>query len=165
MTMAAEQQTIPTPALVLGLGGLIPFFSAALLVWWSLPLDLWLPAWLMQDRSISQLASMALGAYGAVILSFLGGVRWGNLLFDNEKLERWTPLTLSVIPSLIAWPALLLTPVPMLALICAGFTLQYALDVSAAKRGEVPPWFLRLRLILTSGAVVSLLLGLLGNTV
>ena len=112
-----------------------------------------------------QTATLALGGYGAVILSFLGGVRWGNLLFDQASLNSWLPLTLSVLPSLIAWPALLLAPVPMLALLAAGFTLQYALDVAGVKRGELPVWFGRLRLILTTGAILSLLAGLLGNAV
>ncbi|MFK7858742.1 MAG: DUF3429 domain-containing protein [Granulosicoccus sp.] len=150
--MTANQQSIPTPALVLGLGGLIPFIGAALMTWFG------------QNHSVQQLAMVSLSTYGAIILSFLGGVRWGNLLHDKDGLNRWMPLTMSVVPSLIAWPALLLAPIPQLALLCAGFTLQYASDVAAEKRGEVPAWFLRLRLILTSGAVLSLLAGLLGNT-
>lgn len=163
--MAADQQAIPKPALILGLGGLIPFFCASIMVWWALPIDRWIPAWLIQDRDTKQFASMALGGYGAVILSFLGGVRWGNLLFDRAALRNWLPLFLSVVPSLIAWPALLLATVPMLSLLASGFILQYALDVSAGKRGELPAWFVRLRLILTTGAVISLLLGLVGNAV
>ena len=163
--MAVDQRTIPTPALTLGLGGLIPFFCAAILVWWTLPVSLWVPPWLLQERSASQFASLALGGYGAVILSFLGGVRWGNLLFDQASLRNWMPLILSVLPSLIAWPALLLSSVPMLMLLAAGFILQYALDATAGERGELPAWFVRLRLILTSGAVASLLIGMLGNAV
>ena len=155
--MPATKPSIPTPALVLGVGGLLPFISAALLVW--------LPQILIQDRNVAQLAVVALGAYGAVILSFLGGVRWGRLLFDDASLERWMPLSISVLPSLIAWPALLLPAPFMLALLSAGFILQYALDIAAVKRGELPPWFGRLRLILTTGAVFSLLIGLLGTVV
>lgn len=163
--MADNQQTIPGPALTLGLAGLVPFLFAAILVWWPLPIDQLLPQGLFPERSIAQLATLALGAYGAVILSFLGGVRWGNLLFDQTRLHQWMPLTLSVLPSLIAWPALLLSPVSMLALLTAGFTLQYALDVAAVKRSELPVWFGRLRLILSTGAILSLLIGLLGNAV
>ena len=163
--MAANQQTIPVSALALGLCGLIPFICAAMLVWWPLPIELWLPSMLGHERTPAQTATVALGAYGAIILSFLGGVRWGNLLFDQASLNSWLPLTLSVLPSLIAWPALLLAPVPMLALLCAGFTLQYALDIAGVKRGELPVWFGRLRLILTTGAISSLLVGLLGNAV
>lgn len=160
--MPAEKPAIPVPALVLGLGGLIPFMSAALLVWSDIPFEQWFPDWLVRERSSSQVATLALGAYGAVILSFLGGVRWGNLLFDHASLRSWMPLTLSILPSLIAWLALLLAARPMIIVLSAGFTLQYALDVAAAKRGEIPPWFLRLRFILTSGAIISLLVALLG---
>jgi len=163
--MSADRQPIPTPAFVLGLGGLIPFFTTATLVWWALPIEQWLPQWILREMSASQLASYALGAYGAVILSFLGGVRWGNLLFDRANLRYWTPLTLSVIPSLIAWPALLLPQPVMLSLLAAGFVFQYVIDVAASKRGELPDWFVRLRLILTSGAVFSLLIGLAGHFV
>lgn len=160
--MPAEKPSIPVPALVLGLGGLIPFLSTALLIWIDLPVEQWLPEWLVRERDKSELAMLALGAYGAVILSFLGGIRWGNLLFDHASLSNWMPLLLSVLPSLIAWSALLLSPRPMMIVLAAGFTFQYALDVSAAKRGEIPQWFLRLRLILTSGAVLSLIVGMLG---
>lgn len=162
--MPVEKPSIPAPALVLGLGGLIPFLSAALLIWVDLAVDQWLPVWIVRERSTSELASVALGAYGAVILSFLGGIRWGNVLFDRASLQNWMPLLLSVLPSLIAWAALMLSPRSMMIVLSAGFTFQYALDVSAAKRGELPQWFLRLRLILTSGAVLSLIVGMLGAT-
>jgi len=161
--MSAEKPSIPTPAFSLGVAGLIPFIACSLLVWVQLPLEQWLPVEIVQQRGSKELATLALGAYAAVILSFLGGVRWGNLLFDHASLRSWLPLTLSILPSLVAWPSLLLTPVPMFLILGAGLVLQYALDIMAGKRGELPPWYLRLRLILTSGAVLSLLLGLLGN--
>lgn len=153
---------VPTPALVLGLCGLIPFFGAAMLIWVNVPIDSWLPEWFLRGQSVKEICTVALGAYGAVILSFLGGVRWGNLLFDNASLIRWLPLTLSVLPSLVAWLALLLAPVPMLIVLSFGFCLQLALDTAATSRGELPEWFLRLRMILTTGAVVSLIIGLFG---
>lgn len=161
--MAVNQRTIPTPALVLGLGGLIPFVCTAIMAWWSWPIEQWLPEAFLHERNADQTATLALGAYGAIILSFLGGVRWGNLLFDQASLNSWLPLSLSVLPSLIAWPALLLAPLPMLGLLATGFIVQYALDVAGVKRGELPNWFGRLRLILTTGAVLSLLIGLAGN--
>lgn len=108
-----------------------------------------------------QLAIYALGTYGAVILSFLGGVRWGNLLSDHSQVRRWGALTLSVVPSLIAWPALMMPPIAMLATLSAGFVFQFALDVEAVRREELPGWFGRLRKILTTGAVLALLAGLL----
>ncbi len=162
--MSADSHSIPTPALFLGLGGLLPFISTAVLLWVSVPLDV-LPPWLVRERSVQELATAALSAYGAVILSFLGGVRWGNILFDQERLTRWTPLALSVIPSLIAWVSLLLDAIAMLILLAVAFCLQLIVDTLATYRGELPHWFLRLRRILTAGAVISLQVGLLGLSV
>ena len=48
--------------------------------------------------------------YGAVILSFLGGVRWG-MAVDGSKFppsSAWYHYTWSVTPSLMAWAALCL---------------------------------------------------------
>lgn len=142
--------SIPRPALILGLGGLLPFLVSAIAV---IILD---GNGLSGGGLSNEFALHALGAYGAVILSFLGGVHWGRLLHDEVKINQWGPLTLSVVPSLIAWPALLLGTTAMLILLIAGFSLQYVLDRAAVERDELPAWFGRLRLMLTSGAVLSL---------
>ncbi len=141
---------IPRPALVLGLGGLLPFFATAIA---SIALD--------SPPEEAGRAVQALGAYGAVILSFLGGVRWGDLLDDSVRINQWMPLTLSVVPSLIAWSALLLGSTSMLAVLIVGFAFQYSLDRAAVQRGALPEWFGRLRLILTCGALLSLIVTLL----
>lgn len=162
--MAAKSQVIPLPALTLGLAGLIPFFVSAVVAWIPNVLSV-----ALQDNAavfsspdlIKQKAILALGTYGAVILSFLGGIRWGNILNNKTQVGRWGPLTLSVLPSLIAWPALLLPAVWMLSLLAAGFVLQYAADIEAVRQKILPPWFGRLRTVLTSGATVALLIGLL----
>ena len=143
-----DEEKIPSTALILGLAGLIPFVSAALA-------SLWLePAW--QEKS-----SFALGAYGAVILSFLGGVKWGVLLHNKTELQRWMPLVLSVLPSIVAWLALLLTPKPMLIILALALVAQYFLDTKSVQQNSLPAWYGRLRLVLTAGAVGSLLIGLL----
>lgn len=149
--MNMQSASIPRPALILGLGGLLPFFVTAIA---ALVLDNADPS----STTTSESAVKALGAYGAVILSFLGGVRWGKLLDEPDQLRQWLPLTLSVAPSLIAWPALLLPDTPMLMLLMAGFVIQYALDRAAVRHNHLPVWFGRLRLMLTCGAVASLAL-------
>ena len=143
----SERRRIPTPALVLGLGGLVPFAAAGIAAW-------------LPHAGLAAIGLAALGAYGAVILSFLGGVRWGVELFDEAALTRWTPLALSVLPSLVAWAALLAPPVPGLALLAAGLIGQYALDRAAVGDGTLPPWYGRLRTILTAGAAAATLAGL-----
>ncbi|MFK8077209.1 MAG: DUF3429 domain-containing protein [Granulosicoccus sp.] len=162
--MAAKSQVIPLPALTLGLAGLIPFFICALIACVPSLLGAALQgnaAELYNPDFIRQKAVLALGTYGAVILSFLGGIRWGNIVNHKAQIHRWGPLTLSVVPSLIAWPALLLPAVWMLSLLAAGFVLQYAADIEAVRQKILPAWFGRLRTLLTSGATIALLTGLL----
>lgn len=146
----AGRRSVPLPARVLGLGGLLPFALGAVMVW--CPIE-----W------VGELGTRLLGAYGAVILSFLGGVRWGRLLGDEARLERWLPLGLSVLPSLVAWVALLLPPEAMFATLATGLVLQYLLDRDAAESGELPPWYGSLRLTLTAGAVPAVLSGLVAR--
>lgn len=147
-----KQVAIPTVALVLGLAGLIPFFCAAL-------------GSILLSNELAATSLTALGAYGAVILSFLGGVKWGVVLNDKAALKRWQPLVLSVIPSIIAWVALLLPPMMLLSFLAAAMVFQYFLDTQSVQAKKLPAWYGRLRLILTTGAVVSLLLGLVALVV
>lgn len=147
----AKKHAIPQPALILGLAGLIPFIGTAI-------------ATLVPDGGDNlALATRALGAYGAVILSFLGGVKWGVLLNDKAGLKIWAPIMLSVIPSLIAWSALLLPAIAMLSLLAAAMVLQYFLDTKSVQQKKLPQWYGRLRTILTTGAVLSLLVGLVAQ--
>ena len=150
--MAKTQQRIPTPALVLGLAGLLPFLISAFLTFGA-------------DVKSSAMGLLSLGTYGAVILSFLGGIRWGLIVNNKAQLQKWSPLAWSVVPSLIAWPALLLPSRYMLSVLAVGFVFQYAMDNEAIKAKKMPLWFGRLRLILTTGAVLSLLAGLLSTII
>ncbi len=166
--MATKAHQIPAPALVLGLAGLIPFVACAFFAWFpGVGVFIGTMTGIMSESGeasntfVNAKALLGLGAYGAVILSFLGGVRWGNLINNKNKIKQWSPLILSVIPSLIAWPALLLTSSWMLSILAAGFVLQYATDVEGVKQKLLPVWFGRLRTMLTTGAVLSLLAGLI----
>ena len=58
-----EVRESPVPALTLGLAGLLPFVSV--------------PIYLALTGVFSPSLEFAQAAYGASILSFLGGVRWG----------------------------------------------------------------------------------------
>lgn len=146
--MNTDTHTIPAPPKWLGLGGLLPFAASA-------------AAAFAGEPSVSQFALLSLGAYGAVILSFLGGVKWGMGINDRAAMQRWPVLIMSVVPSLIAWPTLLLPTPWMLLILVAGFGVQYLADRRSVETGELPHWFGRLRLILTVGALSCLLAGLL----
>lgn len=146
----ANPSQIPLPALLLGLAGLIPFVASAI-------------ASVVLEAPFKDRASFSLGAYGAVILSFLGGVKWGVALHDPKALKQWTPLVMSVVPSIIAWFILLLPPMYSLSLLAVALVGQYYLDSQSVEQGVVPVWYGRLRVILTTGAVLSVLSGLVAS--
>lgn len=138
---------VPRPALALGLAGLIPFFAGAAAV------HLAEPQWIVFARS-------ALAGYGAVILSFLGGARWGLACagVDREG-PSWWRLSVSVTPALIAWAALAAGAQTALLVGALGLIGLFAADVSLTRAGGAPAWWPALRLPLTVGAAASLLIG------
>lgn len=85
-------------------------------------------------------------AYGAVILSFLGGIHWGlaiaSDLGDGSLPRR---LVVSVVPSIVAWAGLLLPLRVGLLVLAVGFAAMLYVDTRATRVGEAPPWYPRLR--------------------
>lgn len=148
MSRMDDDKSIPLSALILGLLGLIPFISPVIAL--LIPYD----PFEIGARSLH----MMLVTYAALIASFLGGVRWGNAL---EKPHRHVlDFSVSVLPSLVAWLALA-TPRPYdLAVLLGVFLILGIGDVGLATRGHAPRWFGKLRVILTTGVTLSLLLAL-----
>lgn len=140
---------IPGAALLLGLAGLIPFVAGAASQWASVPL--------LTAESGLKLAIV----YGAIILSFLGGIRWGTAIGPYDTGRQTTEFSASVLGSLAGLAAVFLPAIPALALLIAGFLMQGLWDVMSVDSGRLPNWFGRLRMILTAGAVVSLVAALL----
>jgi len=103
-------------------------------------------------------------SYGAVILSFMGGVRWGAAMGSADA-GAARVMMVSVVPALLGWLALLLAPVPAMFLLAAGFVLQGVWDVRSAAAGDLPLWFGRLRTAISAVVVVSILIALSGDLV
>lgn len=143
---------IPTAALWLGPLGLLPFLAGAAALW-LLP-----AAW-------SPTAVLALVGYGAVILSFLGGVHWG--LAAAGPGERALQMSLSVLPSLLGWAAVVIAgleapraqPWLAFALLVIAFGAVLAADLAAVQRRLAPRWYPRLRIPLTLVVMASLIAG------
>ena len=133
---------VPRAAAWLGGAGLIPFAAGAFAHWTLAPAH-------------SGAVIAALLGYGAVILSFMGAVHWG-LAMALRGSPAVQQLSLSVVPPLVAWAALLVPPLAGIAILAAAFAGVYAMDRSAVAAGIAPPWYLRLRTPL-SAAVISLL--------
>ncbi|MBX2835449.1 MAG: DUF3429 domain-containing protein [Gammaproteobacteria bacterium] len=150
--MAAKNSKIPKVPLTLGLLGLLPFLASSLISLFSID-------------PYQHYAAQSLAVYGAVILSFLGGASWGARLNVKARVGDWAGMTWAIVPSLIAWISLLLPPVMCLAVLVAGFALQYFLDVDSVNSKVFPRWYARLRVILTAGVIVTLLIALVGRVV
>lgn len=107
----------------------------------------------------------ALLAYGAVILSFLGGVHWGLAMAETGGAKRdglVLRLVVSVAPPLAAWAALLVDGRTGLFVLAACVAAMLWIDLRATRLGQAPQWYPRLRIPLTCAVVVSLLLGAMG---
>lgn len=131
----------PRAVLIYGLLGVIPFVAPVLagLVWPVLK-----PALLT-----------ILTLYAALILSFLGGARWGLAVGTATP----SPLTVSLamLPTLAGLGILLLANDWLTCLgLAAALLVQWLWDVTAS---GLPGWYGRLRTILTIGAVAGLLAG------
>ncbi len=139
---------VPASAKALGGLGAIPFVALAAARWLADPIDY---------ASID----MALVAYGAVILSFLGGIHWGLAIAGSGTAQApWRRLLLSVVPSLLGWVALLIPRAPALILLAVAFAAMVAIDTAAARAGRAPAWYPALRWPLTGIVVASLLAAL-----
>ncbi len=128
-------------AWTLGVLGLVPFVLMAVIF-----------AYAGRSFIAYPMLVLAFSGYSATILAFLGGLRWGIGMVSRAHRRR--VLILSVLPSLAGW-ILLFVPSPWIfAGFAAAFALQGAWDILAARRRELPPWFGRLRLVLTAVVVL-----------
>ncbi|MBU6406641.1 MAG: DUF3429 family protein [Alphaproteobacteria bacterium] len=104
-------------------------------------------------------AEFALVAYGATILSFLGGIQWGFLLSPGgpTPIKRFgLRLALGTAPQLLGWAALLWASPLSLMLLAVSLAAHLAVDARAVRDGLAPSWFMSLRTPLSLGAAASL---------
>lgn len=132
---------LPSLAILLGLLGLVPFTVFALAAMGAAPGS--------PGRSLGILM-----AYGAVVLSFLGGMHWGFARQDTTPVPEASRtdrgrLLLGVVPALIAWLALVLTyvaPVDLgLSVLIAGYVVAVAAEDQGRRRGLLPSGSMWLR--------------------
>ncbi len=144
-----SQTSVPASALWLGGSGALPFIGLA-------------GATLFFSGPAKQLAAYALAAYGAVILSFLGGVHWGMAVgseHDPDGGKLSARLAVSVIPSLVGWAGLLIGGPAGLFILAVAFGAMMLVDLRAARLGEAPSWYPKLRIPLSLMAMAALLVG------
>lgn len=139
--------SIPRAPLWLGLAGLIPFFVTAL-------------AALAPDPRAASFGIAGFSVYAAVILSFLGGVRWGLEMARAPNAPSPARLLYSVGPSIAGWGlalwAIFIPGQQGAASAFAGlFAVQYIWDRSSARDGFAPAWYPPLREVLTGGVMLA----------
>lgn len=141
---------VPDAALRLGYAGLLPFFAGAIL---TLPLAGACRPW----------GTIVLMGYGAIILSFMGGVHWGAAMMRDDLTTQ--TLGKSVAPSLVALLAVIVGGAIGLVILALGFAGLLAWDEHETKIGHVPAWYPNLRRPLTALVVLSLITGALASLI
>ena len=138
---------LPRSVAWLGYGGLLPFLFLA-------------PASLLAGHH-APILSDALIAYGALILSFVGALHWGfaMTLSGLSDRQRTASFVWSVVPALLAWPAILLAPPLSGLLLIPGFVAHYWQDHRLNATASLPAWYLPLRFRLTVVACLCLAAG------
>ncbi|MCX6023659.1 MAG: DUF3429 domain-containing protein, partial [Chloroflexi bacterium] len=121
MTERNSPTSIPGAALLLGLAGLIPFLGGAAALWAMLP-------GVAPERGLQLII-----AYGAIILSFLGGIRWGTAIGPYDTRRQGLEFAASVLGSLAGLAAIFIPAVPALTLLIAGFLMQALWDVTSVE--------------------------------
>lgn len=145
----SDASNVPSAAAWLGGLGLIPFLALSF-------------AKTFASDVLNTRLSFVLLAYGAIILSFLGGVQWGlAIAVPQIDSTLWRRLTLSILPSLVAWVALVMPYSIGFFILAGAFVAMLLVDIQASRAQEAPAWYQKLRWPLSCGAVAALVLGTL----
>lgn len=143
--------TIPRSALILGLAGLLPFLWGAVTV--LLP-DL--GRWGQLNLGGQFVGPYVQLAYGAIILSFMSGVLWGFATKTTGRVAT-AGYVLSVIPALWAFFMTGEGPTTWAVNLIVGFLGLLMLDWHFWRLELAPPWWMRLRVLLTGIVIVTFL--------
>lgn len=131
----------------LGYVGLLPFVLGAALLWLVRP-------------DAHPYVAAALSAYAGVIVSFLGGIHWG-LGFRAQPADP-SRFVWGVVPSLVAWIAVVMPPYAGLVVQGVMLVVCYVVDRRVYPLHGAAAW-LTLRFRLTAVASLSCFIGAAGS--
>jgi len=140
------RSSAPAAAQMLGYAGLVPFAAMSIII--------------ASSGSAAAGVIHAEIGYGACVLSFLGGARWGFAIARGGTQGLFRPLGIATLPTLFATLVLFMSPATALAALIAGFVLVLVADRQDLRLGLIAPWYWSMRLILTSIALVALAVSL-----
>jgi len=142
-----EPRAVPWLSIVFGYGPMLPFAAGALAAW----------GW--RGAPLGDVAAALTILWGCAILLFLSGVRRG-VSFRTEGGATVAQIATMIGLFSLGFAALVLATldraVPALVLLLLGFTAIAVLDPIAARRGEAPLFFARLRPVQIPIAILSL---------
>lgn len=144
----SEPAQIPLPVIALTAAGFLPFAFLALG-------SMFLPP----DGHL--LALQAQHIYGAVILSFLGGIYWGWEFADHAANARPVSamrLIIGVVPSILGWALVLLPGVAAGIGLAICFLGVLSYDIWRTRNRQAPAWYPQLRIPVSIAVALSLLL-------
>ena len=144
--MARLDDPLPNAARHLVHAGLLPFIAGALLAHLVWP-------------EVHPYVLHALAAYAATIVAFLGGVHWGVAFTQAQP--RPLVFAWGVVPSLVAWVAVVMPPAAGLVVLGVALVLCYLVDRRLYREQGIGRW-LGLRWRLTVVASFSCFLGAAG---
>jgi hypothetical protein len=131
----------------LGYLALVPFVGCAALVW-------------LPDVDLRNAAALALSAYAAVVVSFIGAIHWG--LGFRQAQPATSLFVWGVVPSIVAWIAVLVPFRAGLVTQALMLAVCYLVDRRVYVREGVAAW-LPLRRSLTIPAALCCLVGAFGS--
>jgi hypothetical protein len=140
-------------ARTLGQAGLIPFVLLAALLW-------------LVDVDLQPWVAIAMAAYAALIIAFLGGIHWGiGWVMARQETGAASAshhlrnhFLWGIVPSLLAWPGLLMPAFAGLAWLGFMLIVCYLADRTLYRRIGLEAW-LTLRFRLSSIAALSCFIG------
>ena len=131
----AERPEVPWLSIVFGYGPMLPFAAGAAAAW-------------ILDGYWREEAILLTSLWAATILAFLSGVRRG-LSFRTQGGEAVAQIATMLVLFILALAALVAlthgSPGSTVACLLVGFALIFVLDPIAARRGQAPLFFIRLR--------------------
>ena len=138
--------SMPKPAMILGVACLLPFVALAVQIATSMPLG----------GRLTGPALYALLIYGAVMLSFQGGIQWGLAVASADRSDSWRRYGFAIVPSFVAWSAPWTGGRAGLVTLAIGVGLWGIYEMWSTGLGEAPEWYGKLRVALTAVTVAAL---------
>ena len=138
MVSGVARERLPATAVILGVLGLVPFAAALYLA--------------VAGNDGPRLAII----HAALLLAFFGGIRWAVSIIGRSRLLPFD-LTAGAMAVLVGLAATILPIVLGLCLLIAGLLTQALWDEMSAGSGSLPGWFGKLRMLLTTGTGIAIL--------